>query len=533
MAVIPRQGVICLEVKGGRVNCINGQWSTIDHNDIEHKLNRSPFMQVREGMFALKDAVTKNTNINFAHCFFCTAVVFPDVEFSPVTPEFQQDELIDVSDLRKQISKVVESKIRSQRRRLGLIKTPSLTNPSDFKALIKFFRPDFELKISRPAKIRRDAEYLITLTREQAYFLEGFMENPRCLIKGAAGTGKTLMAVEALKTKNKEGLKIGFFCYNKVLGGWLQRETSSLGLENIYVGSIYGNMIKLIQNSSFSSKYEAERKEVDEDDTEILFKKLIPKYAIEAINETGDEIDYLILDEGQDLIRPELLEVFDYWLRGSLQKGSWTILGDFHNQALYSDGLKGGSLIEILEGHTSYYSNYKLGLNCRNTKNIAEATALYSGFEDLPYRINQIDGEPVNRSFWSTKETLKSKLMEQINKLLDEGCLPSEISILSPRKFKDSSASQISGFDIIDVSNSSDLIPEKNKIVFSTIHSFKGLESPIVIITDIESISGDYNRSLVYIAMSRASAYLSMLMNENVREELKAVMSKTIGRYSL
>jgi len=249
--------------------------------------------------------------------------------------------------------------------------------------------------------------------------------------------------------------------------------------------------------------------------------------------ETGEELDYLILDEGQDLIRPELLDVFDIWLRGGLQKGNWIILGDFHNQAIYSDDLRGHALIEILENHTSYYSNFKLSLNCRNTKNIAGTTALFSGFDNLPYRINQIEGEPVNRTFWNSRDDLTKKLTDQIRKLLDEGIMPSEISILSPRKFKDSSASRLKGFDIIDVSNSSDLIPEENKITFSTIHSFKGLESPVVIVTDIESVTGDYNSSLLYIAMSRASAYLSILMHENAREELKAVMSKAIEGYDL
>lgn len=526
--IVPAQGVICLEVKGGGVSCKNGQWSTIDRHQVTHKLKRSPFIQAREGMSALREAVKENAGRGFDQCFFCTAVVFPDVESPPVTPEFAKDEVIDVNELGKQISAVIESKIRSQRKRLGWIKNPSLTEPSDIKALTKYLKPDFELKTLRPTRIRRDKEDLIILTREQVQFLEGCMDNSRCLVKGAAGTGKTFMAVEALKIKNQEGLKTGLFCFNKVLGGWLQREALNLGIKNAHVGSIYEKMVELIKNSSFYSEFASERKKVDDGSTEIIFKKLIPHYAMEAIMETGEELDHLILDEGQDLIRPELLDVFDMWLRGGLQKGNWIILGDFHNQAIYSDDLKGNALIEILERQTSHYSNFKLSLNCRNTKNIAETTALFSGFDNLPYRVNQIEGEPVNRSFWNTKDDLAKKLVDQLKKLLDEGMLPSEIAILSPRKFKDSSASQIRDFDICDISNSSDLIPEENKITFSTIHSFKGLESPVVIVTDIESIAGDYNSSLLYVAMSRASAYLSMLMNESAREELKFVMSKAM-----
>lgn len=531
--VVPTQGVICLEIKGGGVSCKNGQWSTTDRNQITRKLKKSPFIQVREGMSALREAVNENAGRNFNQCFFCTAVVFSDVDSPPATPEFEKDEVIDVSELGMQISAIIESKIRSQRKRLGWIKNPSLTEPSDIKALTKYLRPDFELKTLRPTRIRRDKEDLITLTREQVQFLEGCIDNPRCLVKGAAGTGKTLMAIEALKIKSREGLKTGFFCFNKVLGGWLQREATNIGQENIRIGSMYENMVELIRNSSFFSEYSSERKKAAEENPDIIFKKLIPHYTIEAIMETGEELDYLILDEGQDLIRPELLDVFDIWLRGGLQKGNWIILGDFHNQAIYSDDLRGHALIEILENYTSYYSNFKLSLNCRNTKNIAETTALFSGFDTLPYRINQIEGEPVNRTFWNSRDDLTKKLTDQIRKLLDEGIMPSEISILSPRKFKDSSASRLRGFDIIDVSNSSDLIPEENKITFSTIHSFKGLESPVVIVTDIESVTGDYNSSLLYIAMSRASAYLSTLMHENAREELKAVMSKAIKGYDL
>lgn len=526
--VVPTQGVICLEIKGGGVTCRNGQWSTTDRNRITHKLKKSPFIQVRDGMSALRESVIENVGQNLGKCFFCTAVVFPDVESPPATPEFEKDEVIDVSELGKHISSVIESKIRSQRKRLGWIKLASLTKPSEIKALKKYLRPDFELKALRPTRIRRDKEDLITLTREQVQFLEGCIDNSRCLVKGAAGTGKTFMAIEALKIKSHDGTKTGFFCFNRVLGGWIRRETKSLELENIRVGSIHENMIELIRNSSYFSEYNAERKKLSINNRAEVFTKLIPKYAMEAIVESGEELECLILDEAQDLLRSEILDVFDIWLRGGLQKGNWIILGDFHNQAIYSNGEKGSELIETLEEYTSYYSNFKLSLNCRNTKNIAETTALFSGFRNLPYRINQIEGEPVNRSFWSAKDNLISKLTDQIRKLLDEGLQPSEITILSPRIFPESCASQIKDFVIVDISNSSELIPHDNEITFSTIHSFKGLESPVVILTDIENISGNYNSSVLYIGMSRASAYLSVLMNEKARKELKVAMSQGI-----
>lgn len=526
--LIPKLGVICLEVKGGGVSCKDGEWQTINRFNNVNKLKKSPFIQVREGMASLRNAVNDRHGNLFQKCFFCTLVVFPDVEAPPRTPEFEIDEVIDIDDLGPNIFSIIQSKIKSQKKRMGWEGMTSLSEASDVKILTQYLRPNFELKVLRSSRIRRDVEDLVVLTEEQAQLIEGCIDNSRCLVKGAAGTGKTMMAIEAVKIKSVEKLNIGFFCYNKVFGGWLQREISSQGIQNIRVGSIYETLVDLIRNSSFYAQFCVERNEILDRSLNDVFEKLIPKYAIAAIQEIGDELDYLILDEGQDLIKPELLDVFDVWLRGGLRNGSWLIVGDFCHQAIYSNQDATHNLIETLEKYTSHYFNFKLTLNCRNTKNIAETTALYSGFENMPYRVNQIEGEPVNRSFCETKEVLSVKLHNQIKHLLDEGVSPSDITILSSKTFKDSIVSSISKYNILDISNSSTLIPDRKDITFSTIHSFKGLESPVVIVTDIEGIVGHYNRSLLYIAMSRASSYLSVLMNENVRLELKEIMSKTL-----
>ena len=57
--------------------------------------------------------------------------------------------------------------------------------------------------------------------------------------------------------------------------------------------------------------------------------------------EDDDKLDFLILDEAQDLITLNYLEVFDTLLKGGLRNGNWIMFGDFSNQAIYSvDALK-------------------------------------------------------------------------------------------------------------------------------------------------------------------------------------------------
>jgi len=526
--VIPGLGVVCLEIKGGQeISCKAGRWYTTDRHGQIHEMKKSPFIQVREGMNALRNSILDDFGPSFKKCNFYTLVVFPSSDCPPITPEFRQDEVIDSSVLGKSISSLIVKNIKSQCKRFDWTLGQSLRDASEQKKLINFLRPDFELKISRPARIRRDKEDLIALTREQFKFIEGCSENKRCLVKGAAGTGKTTLAIEALKLIESDDKRGAFLCFNNVFGGWVQKELETLKIDCAYAGGIYEAMVALIKESSFYSEYCEKRNDLSSKE---LFEKLIPKFAMEAILETGDQLDYIIVDEGQDILKPHILEVIDIWLRGGLKKGNWFIFGDFNNQAIYSADLSGSDLIACLEEYVSSYAAFKLNQNCRNTKRIAESTSHFSGFLHLPYTVSQIEGEPVHRTFYKNQKEANQKLSFQIEKLIEEGCLPAQITVLSPKKFSASSASniQIDGHKIVDVSNASNLAYDENAILFSTIHSFKGLESPIVLLTDIESIQGHYNSSLLYIGMSRASVYLSLLMKESARAELKENLSKAI-----
>ena len=56
-----------------------------------------------------------------------------------------------------------------------------------------------------------------------------------------------------------------------------------------------------------------------------------------------------------------------------------------------------------------------------------------------------------------------------------------------------------------------------HSLKFSTVHSFKGLESPVVIIADIDRVDSDEPRSLLYVAMSRARSLLILMISEGAR----------------
>src|SRR4051794_40383995 len=57
VVLTPCGAVICLEIKGGRVSCKDGMWTTTDRFGAVSSLKKSPFMQARDGMFSLMRAV--------------------------------------------------------------------------------------------------------------------------------------------------------------------------------------------------------------------------------------------------------------------------------------------------------------------------------------------------------------------------------------------------------------------------------------------------------------------------------------------
>ena len=86
-----------------------------------------------------------------------------------------------------------------------------------------------------------------------------------------------------------------------------------------------------------------------------------------------------------------------------------------------------------------------------------------------------------------------------------------QVVILSPLIYEHSVASQIQHYAI------EQYVPGKQTgPAFSTIHSFKGLESQFIILTDLESVT---DKRMLYVAMSRARYGLYVLADVKTRNE--------------
>lgn len=516
VVLIPGEGVLCIEVKGGRIACRNGEWETTDRNGTTRRLNRSPFLQAREGMFALRDVVNQRTQRQIPDTLvFAYAVVMPDIRFALRTPEWESWQIIDRDSLLRPLSTLLRSVVRNT---AALLCPPPAGEPTaaSVRIIKQRLRPDFELVVARTAQIEQTEEKLLQLTEGQYATLDMLTENSRCLVSGAAGTGKTMLALEFARRAALSGGRTLFICFNRLLGDWLERQCSSLAADHLLTAGSYH---KLLREVILDSPLADEFKRIEQrGDARPLFAEAYPEQGALALAEK-EPYDVLVVDEAQDLLSASAVDVLNVWLRDGLSNGRWAIFGDFERQAIF-----GGQTAEELKANLAQaapeFTRAALKVNCRNSRNIGQETALLSGFDAPPYRMGQVLGLPVDYRYYRTPEAQCGILNEVLRSLLAEGVRPRDVVVLSEYKLANSGIAGIDGGRDFHVAEMAEAVPATLRIPairFATAQAFKGMESPVIILCDVERVTDAAPQSLLYVAMSRARAHLILLVDESLR----------------
>jgi hypothetical protein len=532
VALIPGGGVFCIEVKGGRVACTDGVWTTTDASDNTFRLKRSPFKQAEDALHELRSALEERLQRtpDFYKVAFGHVVIFTDVTAPPMDIGVEPWESIDVQGLKTPISAHLVRAVKKQRERLRIISSPPEPQPPLLKRIRDCLRPDFDRVLAR-STVLHDCEYrLLKLTEEQYQILDVLGGNARCLFEGAAGTGKTLLALEFARRCAASGERVLLLCFNRLLGDWFAREivTPEKG-RSVKAGRFYKCLRDVIVSSPEAEEFlDAEKQNTDA----VLFEEVYPMYGQLALGDASQKVDRIVVDEAQDLVRRPVLEVLDCWLQGGLKEGRWAFFGDFHRQAIYGPGSQAGAL-EVLESHCRSYARANLTQNCRNTKRIGEETALLSGFASPPYRMGQVDGMPVEYWYYTDAESQRSMLEKVLGQLAaEEGLDEKDVVILSRFRFEQSVASAVasssSSFRIQPVGQPR--IKSRIPIFsFATVQAFKGMESRIVVLCDVDEIERDEDRSLLYVAMSRARSLLAVLLHARTKGAVAEAFKKRLS----
>jgi KaiC/GvpD/RAD55 family RecA-like ATPase len=507
LALAPFYGIFALEVKGGRVSRSEGIWQFTDRYGKINTKTRGPFEQAQDGIFSIASAIKKKygDDSKLSKIFFSSGVMFPDIEFKTDgidTHQWMVFDKNDGDDVKRYIHRLSTNVHKQWEEKYNKYYEEKLPDRKDIKEIAKFLRGDFDKVVTLASSIKTVEEELIQLTAEQTKCLDQLEDNPRCLIEGGAGTGKTLLAIEAAKKAAASGEQIAFFCFNKLLAAWLKNyfEAVDSHLRPLYIGTFHDFIFEIAEKSG-NKINQPEKTESDFWQTEL------PIAGLDAAEKLAIKYDRIIIDEAQDLINDNYLEVFDCILRAGLERGKWFIFGDFSGQAIFSS-ISEKEMKTILDDRTAFV-RFRLKTNCRNTKPIVNEIMDITGFDKNNFLV-KTEGPPVSFFTWKNREDQKEKLENLLERLKKEKIPNDQITILAPVRFDHSTAKTLS----TPIANYS--ASPTGTISFSTIQAFKGLENSVIILIDIISYSND---PLMYVALSRARSSLFVFETEKARAE--------------
>jgi hypothetical protein len=516
VVIVPSLGALVVEVKGCRsLRVDEGVWYYGRSGEGDP---RGPFRQASDAMHAIRNHVSVAAP-HLRNVPFWSAVVLPFLAFNIASEEWHPWQVIDATGFRQtSIADSLVEVLRHARAHLQAspggrwfdAASPS-PSPQEVDALVATLRPRFELIESKKQRRRREEEELLELTHEQYEALDAMDANARVVFEGPAGTGKTLLALEAARRSSIARHRVLLVCFNRALGKWLREQTGDLG-GGSFVGTFSSYMLKI-------SGLDPTGRGNDP----AFWNEELPSAALDEIlvGASSSAFDEMIIDEAQDLLRDPFLDVLDVSLKGGLGAGRWRMFGDFERQAVYGHHV---SVDTFLEERGSNAPVHSLRVNCRNTPRIAALTRLLAGLTPDYRRVRRPDdGAEPDLVFFEPGEDRLS-LIGALERCYAQGFSGPDIVVLSasardplaPRIDEQPWSDRLQPFDAA----------RPGAIRYCTIHAFKGLEAPVVIVTDLHGVEGDEIQSLLYVALTRALDRLVVMFPKTAAAKVAARVSQ-------
>lgn len=456
----------------------------------------------------------------------------------------------------------------------------------EIQKIIKSISPDGDLISIVQSKEFNVHNRLVECTKEQKRVLDGFKNEKKFSILGGAGTGKTVLAIDAVRKKlyNDDSKKYVFACYtNRLYRDYLSRSLP----KNILSGTITMLLVQSARKllDSIDIDYEEFKKCIDRIQGHGLFGEYFEAY--------GKEFEAFVLSEMVEpsKLHQDMIHFYESKHGIKLNKMREELLNSLNKQ--YDDSKTAKKIIHIItnekitldtpdlqnlkfdgffcdegqdisppwflffsnlitpENYEIYIfydlnqkvlgrSEFKMPLdifefdlnstgNCRSTDQIAIFANLALA-ENRELVLKKIHGNDVKIMSNKNLEFLCKAIDEGIKKLLKGGVNEQEIAILY-------------GSSNSDIANTVNLFFEKKYLYLQkdqrdntgnidSIRRFKGLEKKYIFLI-VESSDFIDNKKLIYVGATRATTQLECMININDDfnvNELKEEYAKELTR---
>jgi ATP:corrinoid adenosyltransferase len=499
VVIAPGLGVMVVEVKSHSSVKFDGEWHLGRDNPTSH----GPINQAMKNMYSLRDLIT-DSDRTVPAIDFC--VIFPFAQFSQSSPEWHDWQVIDknkgesrgyASCIRAALIGHLENVDKSQEL------MQSRFTDSNATALANFLRPRFEVSESlstRDAALNKEYK---TFLDEQFEALDQLDNNPALLFEGAAGTGKTLLALETASRALLTGKRVLMLCFNRHLAKYLQAELGSH------------------QNLAFCGTFSAFMAQVaglKHSPAGLDFTKLAES-AIDVITNSSKEefqYDVLVIDEIQDIASSESMDFIEL-LIDFAEIRELRFFGDFEFQKLYFDN---DDSRETFINRFPKISTFKLWSNCRNRPEFGDLISSLCSFSGLYKRFRLPSaGKVLTYITYDTDVEKISKVESALEDLL-KTFVPGQVVVLGESQFdhKGQFSQSMAG----RFQDNDEEVSSRKKLLNTTIRKFKGLEAKAVIIHDF-NVSMD--RELLYAGITRAIENVVLVgpKSENVEVAMKLI----------
>lgn len=463
----PAHGMAVLEVKGGGVEVVTGEWHTTDRDGIRHKI-KDPFTQAKDSKYTLLAYLKSQQPRLSTVPRICHGVVFPDIVVKDGIGLYPRELVLDLVDMAN-MARSLERLVRHWNQ-YGVSASP----PAALQYITDRLAPTVAVKRSLVAEIAESERNLLELTRRQFEVLRTLRSMRRCVVRGGAGTGKTLLAMEKARSMAAEGARALYCCYNGPLAERVRSDLSTSGVDVLTFHAVATRHAK------------AAGIKLPSNPTEDWWDTGAAQLLAAGTKAGAPRFDAIVVDEAQDF-SPEWIHALDGSLHAPGQSPFYLFTDD--HQQLYRRGRAVPLDWPLAE----------LDKNCRNTRPIASLVSKVFGDEEPR------DGAPGQEPVFMPCEKGEESALTQsvVDRLIsEEGIAASQLAVLCERRDHVNKLRELlaAGVPFVEMG--------QKGIVTETVHRFKGLEAAAVVLV---LASEQPEAAVRYVGASRARSLLVII----------------------
>ena len=361
------------------------------------------------------------------------------------------------------------------------------------------------------------------ISEEQSVILNNTKKGQNSIVDAVAGSGKstTVLSIAAALPSHK----IIQFTYNSMLRCEIKEKTTQLKINNLDVHTYHSMAVKYYYSSAHT----------DTGIRHIIASKMKPRIHI-------PKKDVIVIDEAQDMT-PLYFQLVIKYTMDMNQPFLLIVLGDFM-QGLYEFKGADTRFLTLASQLWATHPRLKSAIfnECRLKTSYRITDQMSTFINDVMLGETRLiscrEGPVKVHYFRNLQRNLENQVIFHINRLLDEGALPSDFFILgasvkgpnSPiRKMENALVER--GIPCHVPMFESDTIDEKvihKKVVFCTFHSVKGRQRKYVFILGFDqgymrfygrNLPQDQCPSTLYVATTRATHGLYLLERTNFESD--------------